>query len=186
MLDGLSDEQLVDHVNQGRDADHAFAALYHRHKQWVMNLAMRFTRDRDLAADVTQEVFIYLLGKFPGFTLTAKLTTFLYPAVKNLSITHRDKARRHQGGDEAVQGESGDIARDAAADNAHSRAELEHVLDGLSEPHREVVLMRFVDDMALAEIAAALDVPVGTVKSRLHHAIKALRDDPRLKKYFDL
>jgi RNA polymerase sigma-70 factor (ECF subfamily) len=54
----------------------------------------------------------------------------------------------------------------------------------LSGLHREVVLMRFVDDMSLQEIAEALDVPLGTVKSRLHHAIEALRNDPRAQEFF--
>ncbi|MBC8468275.1 MAG: hypothetical protein H8D56_02285 [Planctomycetes bacterium] len=44
--------------------------------------------------------------------------------------------------------------------------------------------MRFVDDMSLQEIAAALNIPLGTVKSRLHHALQRLRDDRRTKEYF--
>jgi RNA polymerase sigma-70 factor (ECF subfamily) len=51
----------------------------------------------------------------------------------------------------------------------------------LSVPHRQVVLMRFVDDLQLDEIAALLGVPVGTVKSRLHHALSSLREDPRTR-----
>jgi RNA polymerase sigma-70 factor (ECF subfamily) len=44
--------------------------------------------------------------------------------------------------------------------------------------------MRFVDDMSLQEMAKALDVPLGTVKSRLHHAIESLRRDPRAREFF--
>jgi RNA polymerase sigma-70 factor (ECF subfamily) len=47
-----------------------------------------------------------------------------------------------------------------------------------------VLTLRFVDDLSLAEIAAALQVPLGTVKSRLHLAIKDLREDPRTKEFF--
>ncbi len=50
---------------------------------------------------------------------------------------------------------------------------------------REVVLMRFVDDLSLQEIAAALAIPTGTVKSRLHNALATLRDDPRTRRYFE-
>ncbi|MCH8271334.1 MAG: hypothetical protein IH985_09030, partial [Planctomycetes bacterium] len=50
---------------------------------------------------------------------------------------------------------------------------------------REVLLMRIVDGMATAEIAAALGIPPGTVKSRLHHALKGLRADDRLRAYFE-
>ena len=55
----------------------------------------------------------------------------------------------------------------------------------LPEGQREVLLMRFVDDMSLREIAQALALPTGTVKSRLHRAVEALKDDKRTRTYFD-
>ena len=55
----------------------------------------------------------------------------------------------------------------------------------LPEAQREVLLMRFVDGLTLAEIAEALAIPLGTVKSRLHNALRALRDDPRVREYFE-
>jgi RNA polymerase sigma-70 factor (ECF subfamily) len=55
---------------------------------------------------------------------------------------------------------------------------MEQSLASLSDVHREILLMRFVDDMTQPEIAAALDLPLGTVKSRLHHAILAARQLP--------
>ena len=54
----------------------------------------------------------------------------------------------------------------------------------LSAERREVLTLRFVDDLSLAEIAAVLDVPLGTVKSRLHLAIRELREDRRIKDLF--
>ena len=56
---------------------------------------------------------------------------------------------------------------------------MEIVLSALPETHREVLLMRFVDGMSLAEVAAALSIPEGTVKSRIHNAIATLRTDER-------
>jgi RNA polymerase sigma-70 factor (ECF subfamily) len=58
-------------------------------------------------------------------------------------------------------------------------------LASLSPERREVLTLRFVDDLSLAEIAAALDVPLGTVKSRLHLALKQLREDLRIKDLYD-
>ena len=58
------------------------------------------------------------------------------------------------------------------------RKDLEQSLASLSDAHREILLMRFVDDMTQPEIAVALDLPLGTVKSRLHHAILAARQLP--------
>src|SRR5690349_24540123 len=95
----LSDQQLVDAINAG-DA-RAFDALYFRYRDWVVRLATRFTGHGDDALDVLQETFAYVLRKFPGFRLSASMTTFLYPVVKNLSIAAKRK-RTRQVYDDAV------------------------------------------------------------------------------------
>ena len=87
-----NDTELIAAVNAG-DAD-AFEALYWRYRDWIASLAWRFTGDPDLALDVMQETFLYLLRKFPGFRLTAQLKTFLYPAVRHLSLSARRKAKQ--------------------------------------------------------------------------------------------
>src|SRR6266550_2615297 len=89
-----SDQELIAAINGGDS--HAFEALYHRHRDWVVSLAFRFTGDRELALDVLQETFLYFIKKFPGFRLTAQLKTFFYPAIRNLSIAARRKAERFQ------------------------------------------------------------------------------------------
>lgn len=176
--DRRTDQDLVEAANGGDAA--AFGILYQRYRNWIVSLAWRFGGHRDDALDVLQETFTYLLGKFPGFELTASMKTFLYPAVKNLSITAAKKRRRVILDDEIL-----DQFPAASADEVATREELAEVMQSLSASHREVVLMRFVDSMTLDEIASALDVPVGTVKSRLHHALAALRQDKRTRDYFD-
>jgi RNA polymerase sigma-70 factor (ECF subfamily) len=178
--DAPSDQQLVAALNAGEAA--AFEALYFRHRDWVLNLALRFTRSEDLALDVMQETFIYLLKKFPGFRLTANLKTFLYPAVKNLSIAARRKAVRVQ----STEAEQQYLEMLPATDvPLVQSAELAAALTNLSPEHREVLLLRYVDDLSLAEIAVATAIPLGTVKSRLHHALESLRQDPRAREYFE-
>ena len=177
--DSQSDLDLIAAVNSG---DHAsFEALYRRYRDWVVRLAYRFVGDEDLALDVMQETFIYFLQKFPGFVLTANLKTFLYPAVKNLSIAAKRKSVRYQ----STAAEQ-DFLKTLPAlnpdDSAQSR--LAAALGHLSEEHRETLLLRFVDDLSLAEIAEAMDVPLGTVKSRIHAALSVLRQDPRTKILF--
>lgn len=179
-LDHRSDEELVAAANGGEGA--AFEALYRRHRDWVVSLAFRFTGRPDLALDVLQETFLYLLRKFPGFRLTARITTFLYPAVKNLSIAARRQERRFDpGGSETPFDE---IPSRPPEEPEGARSELSVALASLSLEQRETVLLRFADDCSLAEIAAALGVPLGTVKSRLHNALAALRADPAAGKYF--
>ncbi|MEX2215788.1 MAG: sigma-70 family RNA polymerase sigma factor [Phycisphaeraceae bacterium] len=186
-LDARGDDELIALCNARQaDAAAAFDALYQRYRQWVANLAFRFTRDHDTAMDVTQEVFIYLLRKFPGFVLTARLTTFLYPAVKNLSIASRHKTQRFSGSDDVLAATVEANTGDAAATETKARADLAAVMEGLSQGHREVLLMRFVDDMSMEEIAAALGIPTGTVKSRIHNALAGLRQDERVKQFFEV
>jgi len=182
--DQRSDEELVAACNVGdaNEAARAFETLYRRHRDFVLRVARRFTRDRELALDALQETFTYLLHKFPpageGLTLTARLQTLLYPAAKNAAITAVRKARRAAG--------AGDAELDELPAEAPPDAEpIDAALVALSPERREVLTLRFVDDLSLAEIAAALDVPLGTVKSRLHLALKELREDSRIKDLFD-
>jgi RNA polymerase sigma-70 factor (ECF subfamily) len=177
--DARTDLELIAAINDGDPA--AFEVLYFRYRQWVAALAFRFTGDNDTALDVLQDTFMYVLRKFPGFRLSANFKTFLYPAVRNLSIAARRKAERYQTSDE-------DLERlqymPASAGGEGSVGDLEIVLAGLPEEQREVILLRFVDGLSLAEIAEAMDIPLGTVKSRLHNALQALRSDERTKDFF--
>ena len=177
--DGRNDQELIAAINDGDAA--AFEVLYYRYRDWVVNFAYRLTGDRDLALDVLQETFLYFVKKFPGFHLTASLKTFLYPAVRNLSLAARRKTRRFQSGEP----EPDKLESLPAANPRGSETDaLTAALASLSEEQREVLLLRFVDELSLAEIAVALGIPLGTVKSRLHNALGTLRDDPRTKRYF--
>jgi RNA polymerase sigma-70 factor, ECF subfamily len=179
-LDPRSDLELIAAINGGDAA--AFESLYFRYRDWVASLAYRFTGDSDAALDVLQETFLYFLKKFPGFRLTAQLKTFLYPAVRNLSIAASRKTYRYQ----SSAAELERIEQAAAPDSGGAGAgELPLVLAGLSEEHREVLLLRFVDGLSLAEIAQAAEIPLGTVKSRLHNALETLRHDERTKEFFE-
>jgi RNA polymerase sigma-70 factor (ECF subfamily) len=175
--DPRPDAELIDALNAGDVS--AFDALYYRYRDRVARLALRFTGNHADAMDVLQETFSYLYRKFPGFTLTSSMTTFLYPAVRNLSLAARRKRRRF------TEAEAALIEMPAPVpERSDERAELAAVITSLPPAHREVVLLRFVDDLTIDEIAAALDVPAGTVKSRLHHAIRSLQEDPRVRRYF--
>ncbi len=177
--DSLSDRELIAAINGGDAA--AFEILYFRYKDWVAGLAFRFTGDSDAALDVLQETFLYFLRKFPGFRLTANFKTFLYPAVRNLSIAARRKAERYQASSEALnqlENTPGPTETEPAC------GDLEAVLASLPEEQREVILLRFVDGLSLGEIAEAMDIPLGTVKSRLHNGLQTLRQDERTRSFF--
>jgi len=175
-VDPRTDQQLVAAINAGEGR--AFDVLYYRYRDWVVRLARRFTGNAEDALDVLQETWTYVYRKFPGFRLTANMTTFLYPVVRNLSLAAVRK-RRGNAGDEAL------LAVSSPNPPGTNLDDLAAVLRSLPAGQREVVLMRFVDDMSLEEIARALAIPVGTVKSRLHNALATLRQDPRTRAYFD-
>jgi RNA polymerase sigma-70 factor, ECF subfamily len=171
-FDKLDDAELIAICNDGdaTEATQAFNTLYVRHKDYVVRVASRYVRSRELALDVLQETFLYLLGRFPpggpGFELTAKMTTFLYPVAKNFAITQQRKAARFEASQDPDE---------LAALAPPPSDDLGRLLDGLPDERREVLLLRFVDGLSLAEIAEVLGIPLGTVKSRLHLAIRSLK-----------
>lgn len=173
------DAVLVDICNHGdsRAAELAFETLYKRHKDFVLRVALRFAPDNDSALDALQETFTYLLRRFPpegpGLTLTANLTSLLYPVAKNSALTLRRKVERFP-----HDADPDELPAAHAAEPSNVPA----LLRDLPDERREVLMLRFVDDLSLQDIADALDIPLGTVKSRLHLAIKTLRESPEAKK----
>ena len=156
------DAKLVERARRGDAA--AFEALYDRYEGWVGALARRICGNSDDALDVLQETFIYFFRKLPTFELRAQLKTFLYPVVKHIAIRRREKSQRHA---------TLEVDREAPA---RPEGGVEGMLDALPAEQQEIAWLRFVDGLALREIADALGIPLGTVKSRLHAAIHALRE----------
>lgn len=161
-----SDPELVERANRGEVE--AFEVLYRRYRDWVVALAERHTGNRDDALDVLQDTFAHLFGRFPGFVLTAQLKTYLYPVVRHLSL---DRIRRRR--PEVDVDTLADTLPAPPASSAGS--DLGNLLATMPAAQREVLLLRFGDDLSLAQIAEALGVPIGTVKSRLHAALSALK-----------
>ena len=172
--DPRSDNALVAACNEGdaQDAAQAFETLYRRHKDYVLRVALRFVPDTDTALDVLQDTFTYLLRRFPptgeGIVLTAKLTTLLYPIAKNTAITALRKSGRFPAAEDVAPD---DLPGPESGDTTDIRG----VLADLPGGQREVLELRFVDDLSLREIADVLSIPLGTVKSRLHLGIARLR-----------
>jgi len=183
LSDQRSDAELVSQCNTGNreEAILAFETLYARHKDYVLRVAYRYLRDADLALDVLQETFTYVLRKFPppgdGLVLTAQLRTLLYTVAKSHSISCLRKNSRIES--------SVEFDPDAIAAPQREDREVGELMAGLSPKQREIINLRFVDDLALGDIAETLGIPVGTVKSRLHGAIRELRNSPFAREFFE-
>ncbi len=172
-----TDQELLDAIARADDGEGAFAALYERHKTFAMRVGRRFAGDEAGAADAVQEAFLALMRKARrGMRLRGKLTTWLYPVVRNHAARARERRRLAPPvGDEPA----------AVADEGDDLASVRGAVDALDESAREVVMLRVVEGLSVAETAAALGIAEGTVKSRLHAAVRTLRADPRLRAYFD-
>ncbi len=185
--DRRSDRELVELCNRGSrdEAVQAFETLYRRHRDYVTRVSLRFGADREAAVDVLQETFLYLLKKFPpageGLVLTAQLRSLLYPVAKHLTFSSlRQRARI----DDSEEFDPDRLPAPAAPDPAErDPARLSSAVARLSPKHREVLLLRFVDDMSVQDIADTLSIPLGTAKSRLHFAVKELRESPEIKDF---
>ena len=182
--DQLSDGELVELCNSA-DADRArraFGILYERHKDFVLRVALAVVHDHSLALDALQETFTSFLSQFPppgsGLRLTAKLTTYLYPIARNAAISQLRKAKRSLPDGAIEPDELAFLAPD-------SNDDIDALLTELSRERREVIALRYVLDLKLADIAEALDLPVGTVKSRLNSAVTQLRNSPKAKRFFE-
>ncbi|MCB9876620.1 MAG: sigma-70 family RNA polymerase sigma factor [Planctomycetes bacterium] len=148
----------------------AFEALYDRHHGFVLRVARRFCGDDDEALDVLQETFAWLCRKAPGLRLRHRLTTLLYPVTRHLAADRRRKRAR---GPQPAGG-PGDLEQPTV--ELQVDGDLGDWLVGLGPLQQEVLALRYADDLSLEEIAAALAVPLGTAKSRLHNALAQLRE----------
>lgn len=165
-----SDEELVEAARRGDDS--SFEVLFDRYSRYVLLLAARFGVTGDGALDLLQETFIVFFRKLPSFELRARLTTWLYPTVRNISLKNRHRGPRWLFLDDQAVSAARVPPQDDLVEGHHTVVKL---LSSLPDAHREVLLLRYVDGMSLNEIALAAGIPEGTAKSRLHHALAALR-----------
>ena len=169
--------------------DEAFAELHRRHSRRSFQLAFRVLRDADLAADAVQEAFLSVVRKGARFEERAQFASWLFRVVLNRSIDLRRKelrARSETGAgraagafSEAPDPLASAPARDPGPEDVARRSEsgelLQRAIDRLSPKLAEVVRLRYPGQLSYEEIGELLDVPPGTVRSRLNRAHAALR-----------
>lgn len=175
------------HVRRALDGDDAaFAVLVRRYERGIYNVAYRMVRDSELARDLTQDVFIRVHGALGKYDPVYPFTSWIYRVASNLCIDHlrRKKLKTVSldaplslGNDETITRDVEDPRQDPDAelqDRERSRL-LVQALDELPEAHRLVLILRHQRDLSYDEIALTLDLPLGTVKARIHRAREALR-----------
>ncbi len=162
----------------------AFEPLVEKYRQRVWRLAYNVLRDREEAWDVAQDAFIRAYQALPSFRGQSAFYTWLFRIVMNLAADRaRQRAARGRAfGTERVPEEDWErlmadqsAAPDSSAAQTEDRERITRALDTLSEDHRTIIMLSDVEGLAYREIAEVLDVPIGTVMSRLHNARRRLR-----------
>lgn len=172
----LDDVELVPRIQEG-DLD-AFETLYHKYKNELYRTALVITRDRGAAEELLQDCFLRAYDHMDSVDGCSSLRPWLHRIIVNLSYNWAAKKRLRLISLEDVFDRLLVVPR-TSPERAFEREELLRVVDeavrSLSMPQRAVVVLFHLQGFSLAEIAYVLDCPVGTVKSRLHNARKALR-----------
>lgn len=157
----------------------ALGTLFEAYQHLVYRTALGITRDRRAAEDIQQECFVRLYTYAASIDTARPLRPWLYRVTVNLAYDWATM-RRCQPLDDMLNWISGLAAAFPAPDRRveeKERLQMVHeVIAELSPRHRAVIVLFYLEDLPLHEISQVLDVPVGTVKSRLHYARARLRD----------
>ena len=169
---------------RGGEAE-AFCRLMRAEEARVFRQALALVGDRSVAEDLAAETFVAAWQSFGRFDGGCRLSTWLYAILLHRFQKHLRRGRSRIPSAAPAEGGSGGTGGPEEADggptgaDAAVQAEEERLwrraLAELPEEHRDVLLLRFFEDASLAEIGSALGIPVGTVKSRLHHGLEKLR-----------
>jgi RNA polymerase sigma-70 factor (ECF subfamily) len=186
----LAEQELIGQVLSGDSA--AFGEIVERHEDRLYNTIYRLVGSADDARDLLQDTFVKAYEKLDDFRGGSSLYTWLFRIAVNTSLSHRRRRTWVQmgapaGDDDPNPGNA--VADTAAVDPAdpliaaETETLVQEAINSLDDEHRTVVVLRDIQHCDYHEIADILEVPPGTVKSRLHRARMMLRErlEPLLK-----
>ncbi len=184
LVDDRTDEHLLEDYRDGDDA--AFRTLIDRHQGALLRFLIRFLGNRAVADDVFQETFIKVHVSAATFDTSRRFKPWLFTIAANTARDYRRKeARRPTVGYSAPISSGGEsrpfvdlMAIDLPGPEARLDADeqsdrVQGVIDTMPSHLREILLMSYFQKMSYAQVADALEIPLGTVKSRLHSAVAA-------------
>lgn len=171
----MEEKDLICRAARG-DAE-AFRQLVEAYQTPAYRLAARMCGP-DSAEDVTQEAFLAAWRALPEFRGDCRFSTWLYRLVSNAAIDclRREKKHRDTGDVDDLELPDGGPSPQEQAERSDTRDAVRRALDRLSPEHRQVLLLRFMQELDYGEIARALNVSEGTVKSRINRAKSKLRE----------
>ncbi|MDI9639662.1 sigma-70 family RNA polymerase sigma factor [Kamptonema cortianum] len=181
----IDDQVLIDRAQKGDRS--AFNSLVTQYEERAYKFAYRLTRDPELAADVVADAFVRVFTALKNFRGQSAFTTWLYRIVTNcyLDRKKRDKEARNVSLNQPVGGSSSEVVpqyhdeSDGPSEIAERDARelaVQKALEQMPEYQQAMLVMYHVESLSYEDISAALDLPIGTVKSRLNRARVALRE----------
>lgn len=175
------DLRLVERCQQGR-LEH-FGELVARYQTRIYNMAYRMVHSREEAEDITQETFLNVyraLGTFRG----DRFSPWIYKIASNLCLDYLRRRRPATVSLDAPVGPEGDIPREIADETflpeeaaliGSLGLDVQQAIDRLPDKYKSVLVLRHIEDLTYEEIAEILNLPLGTVKTRLFRARENLR-----------
>lgn len=172
----IDDEECAARAQRGEGK--AFSELVRRYQDRVYRFLLRLTRSQDDARDLTQDTFMRAYQGIDRWRPEALFRTWLFRIARNAAF---DLLRRDKRVEFVELEEDADIADtaagpDAVMETAQRYRLLETVLERMPAEHREILLLREIEEMSYEEIAQVLELNIGTVKSRIARARAALVD----------
>ncbi|MDR4432820.1 RNA polymerase sigma factor SigW [Bacillus tequilensis] len=177
-------------IKQVKKGDqNAFADIVDIYKDKIYQLCYRMLGNVHEAEDIAQEAFIRAYVNIDSFDINRKFSTWLYRIATNLTIDRIRKKKPDYYLDAVVAGTEGltmysQIAADGVLpEDAVVSLELSHTIQQkilkLPDKYRTVIVLKYIDELSLIEIGEILNIPVGTVKTRIHRGREALRKQLR-------
>ena len=162
----------------------AFGALVRRYQDRLFNTVFRMVGNADDAQDVVQEAFLSAYQSLEGFKGDSQFFTWLYRIAVNTAISYKRKQRLSLSLNQGKNGEQGielpdlsEMSRpDYALEMAEQERRIQHALNRLSVEHRAVLILKDMEGQKYETMAEILQVPIGTIRSRLHRARLELRE----------
>ncbi|EIJ79973.1 RNA polymerase sigma factor SigW [Bacillus methanolicus PB1] len=167
----------------------AYGEIVELYKDKVFQLCYRMLGNRHESEDIAQEAFIRAYVNINSFNINLKFSTWLYRIATNLCIDRIRKKKPDYYLDAEVSGTDGlTMYSQIAADTALPEEELQSLelqetiqkeISKLPEKYRTAIVLRYIEELSLNEISEILDLPLGTVKTRIHRGREALRQQLR-------
>jgi RNA polymerase sigma-70 factor (ECF subfamily) len=173
--DARNDRELVYSARRGDEG--AFDALFYRYRDGIYRLSLAITKDPHAAEEIVVDTFARAYRALARLEPDDTLRPWLYRVAINESYDRRPRvavaSSLDDAADEVAAGE--ERSPSALAEREEVRRIVLAAIDTLDQKHRTVVVLHYLSELALAEIALVVGSPVGTVKSRLHYALRRLR-----------